>query len=47
MDEGINRRDSIETAGSPLGSMLNLQQRPTFHQNGIMFMRTGILSDSE
>lgn len=48
MDEGLtNSKESYEASASPRGSMLNLQQRPAFHQSGIMFMRTGIVSDSE
>lgn len=43
----MNRRDSIETSNSPTGSMLSLHLKPTFHQNSIMFMRTGVVSDSE
>ena len=37
----------MDTSASPLGSAMSLHQKTTFHQNGIMFMRTGIASDSE
>ena len=46
-ERAINRRDSMDTSASPLGSAMSLHQKTTFHQNGIMFMRTGIASDSE